>query len=59
MSDPTLSHINSAGEANMVDVSAKDVTTRRAVAGATVRMLPTTLQAIVDDGCEATVKCLL
>jgi cyclic pyranopterin phosphate synthase len=49
MSDPTLSHINSAGEANMVDVSAKAVTTRRAVAGATVRMLPTTLQAIVDD----------
>jgi len=33
----------------MVDVSAKSVTQRRAVAGATIRMAPATLQAIVED----------
>jgi len=46
MSDGILSHVNSAGEANMVDVSEKAVTARRAVATARVCMLPATLAAI-------------
>ena len=49
MSDAKLSHINEAGEANMVDVSGKAVSARRALAQAKVRMLPTTLQAIQDN----------
>jgi cyclic pyranopterin phosphate synthase len=49
MSDTKLSHINSAGEANMVDVSGKQTTQRRALARATVRMQPATLQAIEDN----------
>ncbi len=49
MSEDQLSHINAAGEANMVDVSAKDVTQRRARACATIRMQPQTLQAIQND----------
>ena len=44
-----LSHINAAGEANMVDVSAKAVTAREAVAGATITMQPETLTAIRED----------
>jgi len=49
MADQKLSHINDAGAANMVDVSSKQVTTRRAVATATVRMRPQTLVAIQND----------
>lgn len=49
MSDTKLSHINSAGEANMVDVSGKQTTQRRALARATVRMQPATLQAIENN----------
>jgi len=49
MSEDKLSHINAAGEANMVDVSAKDVTQRRARAAATIRMQPQTLLAIQND----------
>lgn len=49
MSDGNLSHINSAGEANMVDVSGKEVSRRRAVAGARLHMLPATLAAIRSD----------
>ena len=45
-----LSHINEAGEANMVDVSAKAETHRKAVASGVVRMLPATLQEILDNG---------
>jgi len=47
MSD--LSHIDSQGDARMVDVGDKDVTDRTAVARATVRMLPATA-ALVRDG---------
>ena len=47
--DNKLSHINDAGEANMVDVSGKDVTQRRALASATLRMQPQTLTAINSD----------
>ncbi|MEI7889995.1 MAG: cyclic pyranopterin monophosphate synthase MoaC [Actinomycetes bacterium] len=44
-----LSHIDSKGDARMVDVGDKDVTDRTAVARATVRMLPATA-VLVRDG---------
>lgn len=43
-----LTHLDSQGRANMVDVTAKAVTAREALAEARVRMLPATLQMIVD-----------
>ena len=43
-----LSHFNAAGEARMVDVSAKAETIRIARASARVRMLPATLRLISD-----------
>ncbi len=42
----SLTHLNKAGEAQMVDVSEKNVTFREAIASAQVRMLPATLAAI-------------
>lgn len=42
-----LTHLDSAGHARMVDVSAKAVTARRAVAEAVVTMRPATLEAIL------------
>lgn len=42
-----LSHLNEAGEARMVDVSAKAVTTRLATACATIRMKPETHVKII------------
>lgn len=45
MSD--LTHLNARGEARMVDIGAKADTGRRAVAGAIIRMMPTTLARIV------------
>ena len=44
MSD--LTHFNESGEAHMVDVGAKDVTHRVAVAEGIIRMLPATLELI-------------
>ena len=41
-----LSHVGAEGEARMVDVSAKEATSRVAVAEGRVRMLPATLAAI-------------
>jgi cyclic pyranopterin monophosphate synthase len=41
-----LSHYSKGGEVTMVDVSAKDVTTRTAVAHAFVRMSPRVLRAV-------------
>jgi cyclic pyranopterin monophosphate synthase len=41
-----LTHLDEAGRARMVDVAAKDVTDRRAVARATVRMSPRTAAAV-------------
>lgn len=41
-----LSHLDAAGQAQMVDVSAKSATTRQATAIALVRMLPETMSAI-------------
>ncbi len=42
----SLSHINSHGEAQMVDVSGKNVTVREAIAVGYVKMLSTTLATI-------------
>nr|WP_295662590.1 cyclic pyranopterin monophosphate synthase MoaC [Polymorphobacter sp.] len=42
----TLTHLNPAGEARMVDVSAKAVTGRIAVAEGTIRIAPAALAAI-------------
>ena len=44
---PGLTHLNTAGEAHMVDVGAKAETARTAVAEGSVRMLPSTLDAIL------------
>ena len=43
---PRLSHYNRRGEATMVDVSSKPVTTRTAVARAFVSMSPRVLRAL-------------
>ncbi|MCW2955034.1 MAG: molybdenum cofactor biosynthesis protein [Conexibacter sp.] len=43
-----LTHIDDEGRARMVDVGGKDVTERRAVARATVRMSPATAAAVRD-----------
>ncbi|MCW5609837.1 MAG: cyclic pyranopterin monophosphate synthase MoaC [Rubrivivax sp.] len=48
MSSP-LTHFDTAGQAHMVDVAAKDVTHRVAVAAGRIRMLPATL-ALVREG---------
>ena len=43
-----LSHLNARGEARMVDVSDKAVTTRTAIAEGVVSMMPETLDMILD-----------
>jgi len=43
---PKLSHYTTRGEVSMVDVSAKAVTTRTAIAHAFVRMSPKVLRAV-------------
>lgn len=45
---PTLSHFDAEGHAHMVDVSAKPVTARIAVAQGVVKMAPETLAMITD-----------
>lgn len=45
-----LTHVNAAGEANMVDVSDKADSGRTAVAEGCVRMAPATLAEILDHG---------
>ncbi|WP_438864304.1 cyclic pyranopterin monophosphate synthase MoaC [Neptunicella sp.] len=45
-----LSHLNQQGEANMVDVTDKAVTSRTAIAEGFVRMNADTLQLIADKG---------
>jgi cyclic pyranopterin monophosphate synthase len=49
LSDSELTHLGADGRAEMVDVSAKDVTQRRAVARAVVRVTPQTA-ALVAAG---------
>jgi len=48
MSEPTFSHLNESGQAHMVNVGGKDITSRRAVARCTVQMLPATSAAITS-----------
>ena len=48
-SDPKLTHIDSTGAANMVDVSEKEVTSRVATAEGRIKMLPETL-ALIQSG---------
>lgn len=43
-----LTHLDDQGQAHMVDVSAKDITTREARAEARIRMKPETLAMIVE-----------
>ncbi len=51
MSDePTFTHLDDAGNAHMVDVTAKNATARRAVARCTVQMKPETAAAIANNG---------
>ncbi|HNX29838.1 MAG TPA: cyclic pyranopterin monophosphate synthase MoaC [Syntrophomonadaceae bacterium] len=47
-----FTHINEQGRARMVDVSAKGDTARTAIARATVKMLPETLEMIKTGGIE-------
>jgi cyclic pyranopterin phosphate synthase len=47
---PRLSHIDASGGAKMVDVSAKDDTTREATARGRITMLPATLALIQSGG---------
>jgi cyclic pyranopterin phosphate synthase len=47
-----LSHLNEKGEARMVDVSAKEVTTRTAIAEGFVSMAPETLALILEGKAE-------
>jgi len=47
--ESSLSHVNQAGEANMVDVSGKEVTSRLARAVGTIVMSSETADAIVND----------
>jgi cyclic pyranopterin phosphate synthase len=48
MSDRTFSHFDETGGISMVDVDSKQPTRREAVAAATVRMSPKTLQKLID-----------
>src|SRR4051812_31863198 len=43
-----LTHLDDQGRARMVDVSDKDITKRRALAGGVLRMAPSTLRRIMD-----------
>lgn len=45
-----LTHINQDGNAHMVDVSGKTITTRTAIATAYITMQAATLQLIIDGG---------
>ncbi|MFL6136018.1 MAG: cyclic pyranopterin monophosphate synthase MoaC [Nocardioidaceae bacterium] len=48
--DPRLTHVDETGAARMVDVSAKDVTTRQAVATGRVRISATVVDLLRGDG---------
>lgn len=49
MTEKTLTHLNDQGEAHMVDVSEKDVTTRTAIAEGFVSMAAGTLK-LIEEG---------
>ncbi len=46
MAPSNLTHLDAQGQAQMVDVSAKDTTVREAIASGTITMQPATLEAI-------------
>lgn len=48
MSEAGLSHVDAAGRANMVDVTQKPATDRYALAEGLIRMLPQTLDRIIE-----------
>ena len=50
MSNETLSHIDSDGKANMVDISEKAITARTAIAEGFITMQADTLRLIVEGG---------
>ena len=50
MKKPGLTHIDDTGAARMVDVGAKDATTRVAIAEGAIRMTPETLALIAAGG---------
>lgn len=50
--DAELSHLDESGNAHMVNVGAKDITNRQAVARATVRMSAATAQVIAAGDAE-------
>ncbi|NVK35878.1 MAG: cyclic pyranopterin monophosphate synthase MoaC [Rhodobacteraceae bacterium] len=52
MSDPTLTHLDATGAANMVDVSEKDVSSRIAVVEGKVKMLASTLDLILSGNAK-------
>ena len=53
MSDESdLTHVTDDGDAQMVDIGDKPDTARRAVAGGEIRLQPSTVEAIRDDGVE-------
>ena len=49
---PKLTHVDASGEAHMVDVGDKAVTTRTAIAEGTVSMLPATLELILSGNAK-------
>jgi cyclic pyranopterin phosphate synthase len=49
VTDPRLTHLDDSGAARMVDVTAKEVTVRRAVAAGTVRTTPHVLDLLRRD----------
>ncbi len=49
---PKLSHFNDQGQAHMVDVSAKDITSRVAMAKGRITMKPETLAIIIDGSAK-------
>ena len=49
MSEERLSHLNERGEANMVDVSSREVTTRSATASGKVKLSSEVLNAIANN----------
>jgi cyclic pyranopterin phosphate synthase len=46
MSEPSFSHLDSSGEARMVDVGAKPIVPREAVAAGVLRCAPATISAL-------------
>ena len=56
MSEPGLTHVDSAGSARMVDVGSKPVAQRRARARARVRMSPETAAATIAAICASAIS---